>query len=87
MSNHDNASKEGTTPQCRCCLIRRAESRVSPALEEGEHGQCHDDAHGEETTPADIAIVSFKQGFLPGTSISPEIHRKGAIFSHPWLHH
>jgi hypothetical protein len=58
-----------------------------PALEEGEHGQCHDDAPREETTPADSAVVSFKQGFCPGTSISPEIHGKGAILSHPWLHH
>jgi hypothetical protein len=37
--------------------------------------------------PADATVVSFMQGFRPGTSISSEIHWKGAIFSHPWLHH
>jgi hypothetical protein len=38
-------------------------------------------------TPTDIVVIGFMQGFRPGTSISPEIHRKGAILSHPWLHH
>jgi hypothetical protein len=38
-------------------------------------------------TPAYIAVISFMQGFRPGSSISPEIHQKGAILSHPWLHH
>ena len=37
----------------------------------------------EETAPAGVAIVSFKQGFRPGTSVSPEVRRKGAILSQP----
>jgi hypothetical protein len=36
---------------------------------------------GEEITPADVVVVSFMQGFHPGTSISPEMHWKGAILS------
>jgi hypothetical protein len=36
--------------------------------------------------PADIAAISFKRSFRPGTSIIPEIHQKRAILSHPWLH-
>jgi hypothetical protein len=53
----------------------------------GQQGQCHDDAPKEETAPAGVAIVNFKQGFLPGTSVSPKNRRKKADFSHPWPHH
>jgi hypothetical protein len=38
------------------------------------------------TTPTNVVAASFKQDFHPGTSIGPEIHRKRAILSHPWLH-
>jgi hypothetical protein len=37
--------------------------------------------------PAGVAIVSFKQGFRPGTSVSPKYRRKKADLSHPWPHH
>jgi hypothetical protein len=37
--------------------------------------------------PEGIAIASFKQGFRPGTSVSPKNHRKTTDLSHPWLHH
>jgi hypothetical protein len=42
----------------------------------GQQEQCHDDAPKEETTPAGVAIVSFKQGFHPGTSVSPKYCRR-----------
>jgi hypothetical protein len=43
----------------------------------GQHGQCHDDTPKEETVPPGVAIASFKQGFRPGTSVSPKIIEKG----------
>jgi hypothetical protein len=53
-------------------------------LEAGKHVHHHDDASKKVTAPADVAVVSFMQGFRPGPAVDPIVHRIRAEKSRLW---
>ena len=46
-------------------------SRFPPVLEAGKHGQRRDDASMDVAAPVGVAVVRFKQGFLPALPSTP----------------